>query len=655
MIDDFQKQVGISEEKLKNLYSHPNFKKTIELLEKKNSRFKDLPEEIKRLAMAMFLQGDLNKVSSMWKLFYRRPIPTIEEFLSKEYLGSNSSFYVDESPWTQDLKYIFNPTSNILEWAMSGAIGTAKTSVACISQFYNLYRINSLREPSLAMGEGKTKPMVLMLLTVTKDKAGELFQTMLNTIQECQYYIEVKHKDQFREFINQEYCQYVPYLVHKVEGFDRITFPNNVYIRTGSQKSHTIGSNLFGGIMDEAEFRGGAKKAEEAYDLYSEVLQRVTSRFINSHYKLVNLVSSVKHDTGIMTKHIENLKNEKELGRSYVSSYSQWDVKKEYFGAFEKYGHFYALAGNMSHPSRVLNEEEQIRFENNEFILPDQCKVIQVPKHPDLYVPFLRNPDRALRDSAGIVTSGGERPFDNFSQLVDPLLSSEITLISDISKEGSLFDKLPKNWFQKTPMGLKLKRFPNSKRYVHLDLAETGEAGISMVHKEIRSDGTIMYINDFIIKIVSPTRISQTLIEEFLVDLKEVGNIFIEILSADQYQSTYMRERLENLHKVAKIVKKLPLGGKTNIEPFLTCANLIAEGLVKSGECKELKEQLKGIYIHNDTLQHDTNRKDLADAFIGSLYSALNHSSDIPTNIYENYVKINQFLDLSKIEGIKPL
>jgi hypothetical protein len=653
MISDIKKELGLSEKQLEELYNHPEFDSVISSLEETNPRFKDLPEEMKKLAMAMFLQGDPDKIKGLWKFFYKRPIPTIQEFLSPEFIGSESSFYKEWSPWYKDLENVFDPSSMIHEWCLTGAIGTAKSSVSRIAQFYNLYRITSLRYPQLALGTGESKPMCLMFLTITKLKASESMDGLKTLLKQCQYFYEVKKEDDLNQNQSEEFCQYVPYFVHKVEGFERITFPNNVYVGTGSQLHHTIGSDLFGAVLDEAEFKKGPNASKEAYDLYTELLSRVTSRFIDTKYKLVTLVSSVKHDTGVIAKHIEDLKFKKEY--AYLSKYAIWDVKDQYREAFEKYGHFYVLRGSMTHPSRIL-EEEFDDIEEGIFEIPEGCKVIKVPAHPILLSDFRANPDRALKEKAGEMTSGGERPFDDLSLLEDYALCHEITLKAKINQEESLFSQLPQDTlFQKTPEGLKFRRYPNSKRYVHLDLADSGEAGISMCHKEISIEGQVMYVFDFVAKIVSPTRLSQTLIEEFLVDLKEIGNIYIEILSADQYQSTYMRERLENLHKVARTVKKLPMGGKTNIEPFLTCSSLIYEGAVKVGSCEELKSQLRGVYIYNDMLEYDTPRKDMVDTFIGTLYNALNNSSDVPINIYENYEELNKNLDIGSMEGIKLL
>ena len=535
----------------------------------------------------------------------------------------------------------------------TGCIGSAKSSVSRIAQFYNLYRITSLRYPQLALGTGETKPMCLIFLTVNKLKASESMVSIKTLLKQCKYFIKVQNEKEFVPYLDNEFCQYVPYYEHKVEDFERVTFPNNVYVSLGTQLNHTIGSDLFGAVLDEAEFKKGPNASKDAYDFYTELLSRVTTRFIDTKYKLVTLVSSVKHDTGVISKHIEDLKYKK--GYAYLSSYPIWEVKEQYRGSFEKYGHFYALRGTMSHPSKVLDEIEYEQMENGEYICPDNCKVIKVPKHPMLVSPFLANPDRALKEQAGEATSGGERPFDNLSSLEDLNLAGEITLSASLTEKKSLFDQLPELLWQKTPAGLKLKRFPNAPRYLHLDLADSGEAGISMCHKEVSSLGQIIYVFDFVAKVVSPTRISQTMIEEFIVDLKEVGSIMIELLSADQYQSTYLRERLENQHKVAKYVKRVPIGGRTNIEPVLTTAVLISEGAVKIGPCVELKQQLRGVFIYNDLLEYETERKDMVDTFVGTLYGALNSSTDIPTNIYESYERITKTLDLSMLDGLQEL
>lgn len=881
-MNELERATGLSNEKLDILYNHPDFDSILSQVEEENSRFKQLPIDQKRLALAMFLVGDISRIEGLWSLFYRRPIPSIEEFLSSDYIGSESSFYDESSPWRRDLLTIFNESSSYWEWIAclsgdtvipllngekekiknlvgknpfyvysyderreitigrawgvrqtgvdkiykiwlddgsfiktnarhqlvnpnnrkimvknlvegdelapfhtrlngdkrgayeevyqlgsdswqsishlsgkwkygnlklsgkipsfhhkdcnelnndpsnlvmktskycalvcpkyrntdlkikpltiikiedtgkyepvycmtvdkyhnfailstkacgkvnslgvisgnTGAIGTAKTAATRIGHFYNLYRLTSLRNPQLSLGAGESKELCLMFLTITKLKASEALSGIKTLLKACKGFRTANSLEEVENHSHEEILQVVPYFEHKVEGFPRLTFPNGIYIGTGSQLSHTIGSDIFGASLDEAEFRGKASSANNAFELYSELCSRVNSRFVDAKFKLVTLVSSVKQDTGVVAEHINNI--DPSSGMTYLSRYSIWEVKSQYRNSFEEFGYFYVLRGTKSHPSRILDDIDSKLHDLEQFHIPENCKIVKVPKHPILLKAFKTNVERALKEQAGEMVSGGERPFDDLSSLEDKSLLGEIhfeapLLDSSESSYNSLFSQLPKELWTKTPEGLKLKRYPNAKRYCHLDLADSGEAGISLFHKELSRNGQIMYVCDFIGKITSPNRISFTAIEEFLLDLKKVGNVIIHHISADQYQSVFMLQKLTE-SKVAPNVIKMAMGTKT--EPFNTVGNAISEGLVKVGKCPELKKQLLGIYFYDDKVQYETDRKDMADTFVGTVYSAMKTPSDSPVNVYESYLELKNNLDLSKIPGMKEL
>lgn len=648
-----EEKLGISEEDLNTLYSSPDFNDILNQLNEKDENFARLPVEQKKLALALFLQGNTDAISKLWKFFYKRPVPTIEKFLTPEFIGSDAAFYKDWSPWTSDLKKILGPNSEIYQWVCCGAIGTAKTAVTRIAQFYNLYRVTSLRYPQLALGTGETKPMCIILITVSKNKAEEVLDGFKILLKNCKHFIKVKNEQELDQYVEFGDPHIVPYYCHKVEQIPRITFPNDVYITTGSQLNHTIGSDIFGAVLDEADFRKAKKgTADSGEELHNELVSRMTSRFINTNLKLLAVVSSAKHATGVMAKIIEE--TDFHSGRHHLSSYAIWEIKEDYQGAEETYGYFYALRGTKAHPSRMIDidDPEFSKLDQGIQLYPDTCKVIKVPRHPILLDSFKTNVDKALRDQAGEFSSGGERPFDDLSYLVDTNLAGEIHFEAPLQKGISLFNQIPKTLWQKTPTGLCLRRYPGALRYIHLDLADSGEAGVSLCHKEMSKKGEIMYVFDFLGKITSPNRISFTMIEDFLVDLKNIGNINFQIISADQYQSVFMLQKLKD-HKVAKEVKKLPMG--TTTEPFNTCGTLVAEGAVKCGICKELKEQLVGIYFADGKVNYETDRKDIADTFTGSLYNAITNPSDIPTNYYESYEEILNNLQIPNIDGLKTL
>ncbi|MDA4745715.1 hypothetical protein, partial [Enterobacter hormaechei] len=75
-------------------------------------------------------------------------------------------------------------------------------------------------------------------------------------------------------------------------------------------------------------------------------------------------------------------------------------------------------------------------------------------------------------------------------------LEPEFNITAPLGSKIRLLDRLPKSIFKNTPDGMKFARFPNAMRYIHLDLAETSEAGFSVVHKELSDDGEEMVIAD---------------------------------------------------------------------------------------------------------------------------------------------------------------
>ena len=640
--------LGLNEAQLREIYNNPHFNELIKYMDESDPVFYDLPNDQKKLALALVLQGNVNSIEGLSNIFYKRRVPQISEFINQDFIGSNYGFYQEGSLWRRDLEEIFKDTSSIYEWICTGSIGTGKTTVAMLGQFYNLYRVTSLRYPQLAMGSGETKPLALLLLTVSKMKADEMLQGMRVFLKSCKNFIEVNNEDDFEKY--NDYPEITPYYEHKVESFPRIQFPNNIYIGTGSNLSHTIGSDIFGVVLDEAEFRGTS--AEKTFELYSELLSRVVSRFLKSKFKLVNLISSVKHETGVIATHIKKLKDLINSPYHYISSYAIWEIKPEYLDAFEKYGHFYAFKGTKTHPSRLLNTTDSENYDKGEFHIPENCKVIRVPAHPILKKAFQTNVERALMEQAGEYTSGGERPFDDLSSLEDEVLHGEITFVAPLEGGKSLFNQLPKEMFTKTPDGLRLKRYPNAKRYIHVDLGDTGEAGISMVHKEVHPiTGHIMYISDFVGRITSPNRISFQMVQDFLFDLKQIGNIFFRKLTADQYQSVSLLQKLET-SKFATEVKKQEMGTKPY--PFNEIGTLVGEQSIKVGQCSNLKKQLKGIYFTmNDkgkqTVHYETERKDVADAFVGSIYAAKWCTDDIPVNLYLKELPVDKIHNTDKI------
>jgi hypothetical protein len=514
---------------------------------------------------------------------------------------------------------------------------SGKTTIAVIAQLFNTFRINCLRRPQMSMGADPTKAMNLQLFTTTRGKAKSILYDRVKTfLGVCQHYIEVPSQADFKEFQSEAFEHIIPWTEEVDPDGEFIVFPNNVRIRSGSQPRHALGEDVYGGILDEAEFREGLThgKVEDTFNLYYEILERIRSRFMGSRFTLMCLMSSIKNTRGVMAKYMDEAKNRVD---TKVSQYAIWDTKLP--NAIEEEGYFYAMRGTMRHPSKVMNEEEQRQIDEGILDPPPTCEFVKVPnRYKD---DFESNTERSLMNLAGRVSLGAETPFDDLTDMVDPSLCPVIDISAPLQGTKPLRDQLPKEYFVRTSEGLRLRRYPGSIKYCHVDLADTGEGGIAIVHKELstsQGDARIIFVVDFCIRLVSPNRISLDHVRDLLFDFRDLYGVTFGIITADQYQSTQMLQKFEAVNFAS--VRSGKLSVDTNRIPYDTLSSAIAQDNVKIGKLGPLKRQLESIYFENNKPK-STGRKDCADALCGAIFNSSQNASDVPSQVYEFYGQIN--------------
>jgi hypothetical protein len=169
---------------------------------------------------------------------------------------------------------------------------------------------------------------------------------------------------------------------------------------------------------------------------------------------------------------------------------------------------------------------------------------------------------------------------------------------------------------------------------MHLDLAETSEAGISLFHKELGDDMRTIYVTDFIAWITSPTRIDLNAITQLIIDLRSVYDINIHTLSADQFQSSAIRQELE-LRKAAQNVEYQSTI-KTSLQ-YLSLASIVASNSFKVGKAPKFKKQLEGIHIDDKGKIYSSERSDMSDVAAGGVENARKNIKDVPQFVYSHY------------------
>jgi hypothetical protein len=625
--------LNISPDDIKKMSSSQEFIDLLNELNESNPQFRSIPSEHQRLALLLLMSGQLESIEGLERLYLKRPMPSIEEFLTPEYLGeSGTSFFQSSNIRRKELLEIFAPQSTIRQFVLTGAIGAAKTSTAIISELFNLFRVNCLRKPQLSMGSNdSTKAMTLQLFTTTKGKAESLlYDRTKNFLGMCQYYVEVNKESDFLDFQNEKYEHLIPWTENNFGDVNYIAFPNNVRVMFGSQARHALGEDVFGGILDEAEFRTGLARGgmEQTFELYYEILERIRSRFLGSRYTLMCLVSSIGKSKGVMATHMEESR-----GRSdtKISQYSIWEVR--YPEALKEHGYFYVLRGTQRHPSRVMTDLEKEHIEKGELEAPAACEFIKVP---EIYRDdFERRTETSLMNLAGQASLGQEVPFDDLSEVEDDSLMPVIEISAPLQGARPLREQLPTEYFIRTPEGWRFRRYPGAPRYAALDLADSGVAGISVIHKELSITGKVMYVSDLVLKITSPNRISLDSVREFMFDLKDYYGINFAIVTADQYQSTQMLQKFEATNFATIHSGRLSVD-TTRIQ-YDTLSSLVAEGSLKTGTMRDLRKELESIYFDQKGKPRSTGRKDISDSLCAACFNAVSNPIDTPSNSYEGW------------------
>jgi hypothetical protein len=599
-----------------------------------NSRYREIPEEQRKTALALLMTGQMDSIPALEQLVLRRKIPTIQEFLTQDYIGEDAITLFPQ--WRKDLSEIFAPGSLIRKWLCTGAIGTGKSSAALIGHLYNIYRINSLRRPQLSLGGGSSKPMTCQLFTVTVAKAHTtLMDRVIMLLRGCKNYIEVRKTSDFAMFDRGDLDEKTPWC----KTYEGLEFPHGVKIFVGSQDRHALGDDVFGGLLDEAEFRIGAHgEIEKAVALFDNIYERIRSRYIGSKYTLMTIISSIRKAKGVMSTYISQMSADP---GSKISQYSIWDTK--YPSAMVRDGHIWVMRGTQRHPSRVLGEMEAELAEKQRFELPPSCSLIKVPKR--YQIDFELRTEESLMNLAGQASMGQEIPFDDLTRVEDNRLTPTLYFTAPLGTTARpiiapLRDQLPRDIFKPTPDGPRLRRYPMAPRYSHWDGAAVSSAGLAVVHKELSQTGRVIYVSDFIIKITSPNRINLDSVRDFIIDLRDFFGLTFHAFTADQYQSEQLLQKLASI-EFAQEVKVLSVVKNRN--PYDTLSSVVAQDCLKTGQLRDLWGELESIYFEHDKpykQYKDGSHGDLADALCGAIFNAVQNPSDIPINLYETYGRV---------------
>ena len=599
---------------------------------------KNKPEVQQRISLYLSLTNqDQDFLNQTNDVLYRRPVPTIEEFLSNNYYMGylNSTLY---PYWREQLSMLFAPGSPIRKAIFSGCIGCGKSTVARKVFVYVLYRMLCVRYPRAVLGVDNDSTLASVIISMTLKQVYDTnLLPVVKLMEGMPCFQKVMSTRAFENFdLSNPKCPF-PFTVEKSSG--TIFFPDNIIVTCGSNQGHFTGYNVFNSFCDEINEKG----VDEAIALLNTLDNRFSSRFAGSDLVFQSVVSSARSTNSPIGEYVRHLPKDDPSIIQFTPML--WSVKPD--PNFKGDGTFFKVqVGNGTIPSKIITDPGELKaIAEDNYEPPAGCIIIDVPT---VYkTRFELQLDQSIQDLAGIATEDNNMVFRDTSKLEDENLCPELLFQANLGDNADLFQMLVDNTdlFEKNGLDgkLYLKRAPKALRYVHCDLSSTGECdtGLSLIHKEYivnkqTNEKETIYVTDFIMAVSAKTTIDLEAVEKFYKDLVVKGNVNIDTITCDQYQSELTRQNWEKSGLFGKVDKS---SVDLKLEPYINAANLITTGHVKCGKCDKLKKELETLIFHKGKVERTTELKDMADSLTGSIYNAQMNYYDVAQYNYEVFAE----------------
>lgn len=409
------------------------------------------------------------------------------------------------------------------EAVLTGAIGTGKTTIALFTTAYQLYVLLCLNDPQRLFGLDPASEIVFALQSLTKMLADS-----------------VDYR-RFRPMIGRSpyFARHFPF---RRELKAEMLFPSNIVVRPLSgDVNAAIGSNIFGGVIDEINFMAVVEQSRNAVDggtfdqaneMYNAIVRRRKSRFMTAGGRLPGvlcLVSSKRFPGEFTDRKLAEAQDQKQrLGATSIFVYDRrlWEIKPPGTYGEER---FKLFLGDVARKPRILETQDMVAAE-------DAHLIMEIPE--EFRSEFTRDILSAIRDIAGSATFA-LHPFIVNTEAVAQAFGrceSVLTLA-----ETDFSASRPKIMVNKIVS-------PEEPRFAHVDLALTGDsAGVAVgwveqfvkVPRSDESSEMMPVINFDLILEVKPPRGGEIQFEDIrklFYRLREVG-VNLKWISFDSYQS----------------------------------------------------------------------------------------------------------------------
>jgi len=424
---------------------------------------------------------------------------------------------------------------------LKGSIGWGKTFLTCVIMARIIYELGCLRSPQQYYGLSQTSTITFMNMSLTSLHAKKVMYTELKEMIDASQWFRAR----FRRKKNLVNMLYWP---KKLIAF----LPGN------SSELEPMGQNLFGGVIEEANFFPVVKASSrikntlerewnQAKHLHDTIWRRMKSRYQRKGRVpgMLILNSSANYPDDFL----ERLSGEADAD-TLVIEHSEWETKPPTRYSGKK---FFVFVGDAYHaPAVIQSEAQKQEFENTGL-------VYEVPiEH---YRDFQTDIVGAIRDILGKHARPSNRFFQDVAK-INSMINENIPVpFAERYREGTpyeeLFEALKYSKFFNPIMNMTgkkvLKLHPDAPRYCHVDLGISGDStGICVLHvgsveevrRQLDTGDTVkeivpIFYVDLIMEILPPKE-SQIQIDDIrtlIIDLNQKVGFKFRRITFDSWQS----------------------------------------------------------------------------------------------------------------------
>lgn len=485
---------------------------------------------------------------------------------------------------------------------VTGGIGIGKTTFASIVIPYLVHWVSCLKNPQEFFGLMDGSRIAFMQMSTTENQAKAV---MFGDIK-----ARIEHSPWFKAN-----CQY------DKDFKNQLQFPKDIWVLPGNSAETTFeGFNILGGILDEGDSHKSTADKDFAEAGYDTIHSRIDSRFndpvTGKHRGLLLVIGQMKKASGFMAKKKRELEADEDAQVVTMTIWESlgWDKFCDENG--ERKSFYYDTRRKEVIPKLAVN-------------LIDDEFLIEVPT---AYLPnFLTNPEKALRDLAGIPPAT-DSPFISLVDRIDACTErweESHGVYSPVTSDPT-----------RPQLADEVKAKDSVRRTIHLDIAVSGDGdalGMAMGHvsKLVEIEGELKpYITiDFLyrMKAMPGTEIFLGDIRQVIYDLVDERGYKVTKVTMDGFQSTDTRQQLNRRRIMSDY-----LSVDRTLAPYYDLREAIYEQRIEwpryltyinKGDVDQveiLNKELRELSEQGHKVDHPANgSKDVADAVAGVAFTLM--------------------------------